>query len=351
MTQIPWAPLVASALGLQVLGVVPLELVHGKISPDLVLCHLRVVDAQKSLVSKKSVAYIDSRSFSGVTSVFLECESENGDLLSGHGVEHGRHNAPDEASLLVVIDLHYLLPVIGHLHEPVALTDVHQVQNVLLEARSSESDTGVQKLGPNSRVLADGVGHLRHIGPGGLAQGGHGIDGRDPLRQEGIGGELRQLRGPQVGGQDVLLRHPVRVHGLESGHGLLAFGSLAASDQDAVGLLQILDGGTLGQKLRVRQDLEVDPLVVVRQNLLNCLRGLHRHGGFLHHNLVRLGDVGNHTRCALPVGQICGLTSSETAGLSGRVDGHENNVGLSHQPLDLGAEEQIFASARLHDLI
>jgi hypothetical protein len=38
-------------------------------------------------------------------------------------------------------------------------------------------------------------------------------------------------------------------------NGFLALGSRVASDENSIGMLQILDGSALGEKLRVRQDL------------------------------------------------------------------------------------------------
>ena len=47
---------------------------------------------------------------------------------------------------------------------------------------------------------------------GRLAERGDRVDGGDALRQHGVGGQLGQLRGPQVGAQDAVLGHPVLVH-------------------------------------------------------------------------------------------------------------------------------------------
>ena len=53
--------------------------------------------------------------------------------------------------------------------------------------------------------------HLLDVGAGGLAERGDGVDGADALREHGVGGELGELRGPEVGEQDALAGHPVRV--------------------------------------------------------------------------------------------------------------------------------------------
>jgi hypothetical protein len=256
--------------------VIPIELVHRQVPLDLVLCHLGVVDADLGLVTEKALAHVNGRGLPGVTGVLLEGKPEDGDLLVGHGVEHGRHHAVHEPALLVVVDLDHLLPVVGNLGQAVALADVHQVQDVLLEAGATEPNTGVQELGANPGVLAHGIGHLRHIGAGGLAEGGDGIHRGDPLRQERIGGELGQLSRPQVGGEDPVLRNPVSIHILESLNGLPALGGLPATDENSVRLEQVLNGCSLSKELRVGEDLVVDALAVVGRDLLNGLSGLDR---------------------------------------------------------------------------
>ncbi len=340
------------ALWLQMLRVIPVEFVHCEIPLHLILCNLRVVDAQKSFVAQKAVADVDCWGFPCIACVLLECEPQNGDLLAGDSVEHGGNHALHESRLLVVVDLHYLFPVVCDLGKAIAFANVHQVQDVLLEARSAETDAGVQELRSDSRVLADGVRDFRDVGASRLAESGHGIDGRDSLRQECIRCELRKLGGPQVGSQDAILRHPVRVHGLQSLHGLSTAGSLATSDEHTIGLGQIFNGGSLCKKLGIGKDLEIDTfVVVVRKDLLDCFGSLHRHSGFLHHDLIRLGDVRNHTSRTLPVSQIRGFPSSKTTGLGGRIHRNEDDIGLGNVLLHIGTEEEILVPTRLHDFI
>ncbi|TVU44955.1 hypothetical protein EJB05_04419, partial [Eragrostis curvula] len=309
----------SGARRLQVHRVVPVELVHGQVPLDLVLRHLGVVDADLGLVTQETLADVDGRGLPGVTGVLLEGEAEDGDLLAGHGVEHGGHDAVDEAALLVVVDLDHLLPVVGHLGQAVALADVHQVQNVLLEAGATKANTGVQELGANPGVLAHGVSHFRHIGAGGLAECGDGVHRGDPLRQERICSKLGKLSRPQVGGEDPVLGNPVSIHILESLNGLPALRGLPATDEHSVRLEQVLNGCALSKELRVGEDLVVDALAVVGQDLLNGLCSLDRDSGFLNNDLVRLGDIGNHAGSTLPVGEVGSLASTKTTGLGGGV--------------------------------
>ncbi|GJN23258.1 hypothetical protein PR202_gb10892 [Eleusine coracana subsp. coracana] len=336
---------------LQVHRVVPVELVHCQVPLDLVLSHLGVVDADLGLVTQKTLAHVDGRGLSGVTSVLLEGKAKDGDLLASHGVEHGRHHAVDETALLVVVDLDHLLPVVGNLGQAVALTDVHQVQDILLEAGATETNTGVQELGANPGVLAHGISHFRYIGTSGLAEGGDGVHRGDPLRQERIGSELGELSRPQVGGEDPVLRNPVGIHILKSLNGLPALRGLPATDEHSVRLEQVLNGCSLSKELRVGEDLVVDALAVVGQDLLNGLCGLDRDSGFLNNDLVRLGDISNHTSSTLPVGEVGSLSSTKTTGLGGCVHRDEDNVSLSDVLLNIGAEEEVLAPALLHNII
>uniref|UniRef100_A0A8R7U5F2 Uncharacterized protein n=1 Tax=Triticum urartu TaxID=4572 RepID=A0A8R7U5F2_TRIUA len=339
------------AHGLQVPRVVPVELSHGEVAPHLLLRHLRVVDADDGLVPEQAPAHVDGRRLARVARVLLEGEPQHGHLLPRDGVEHGGDDAVDEAALLVVVDADDLPPVLCHLGEAVALADVDEVEDVLLEAGAAEADAGGEEARADARVLADGAGHLGDVSAGGLAQRGDGVDGGDALREEGVGGELGQLGRPEVGGDDAVLGDPARVHALEDLHGGLALGGLAAADEDAVGREEVPHGGALGEELRVGQDLVADAAAVVGEDLLDGLRGLDGHGGLLDHDLVGAGDVGDHARGALPVGEVGGLAGAEAAGLGGGVDGDEDDVRLAHVPLHVGAEEEVAAAAALDDVV
>ncbi len=84
------------------------------------------------------------------------------------------------------------------------LGKVNEVKDVLLEAGPAKADRCAQKLGPNAGVLADGVGDFLNVGSRRLANGRERVDGRNALRQHGIGGQFRQLRRPEANGQDTI---------------------------------------------------------------------------------------------------------------------------------------------------
>ena len=69
----------------------------------------------------------------------------------------------------------------------------------------------LKKLVSNPGVQSDGMSHLLHVSSRSLTHCTDGIDAGDPLGQERIGSQFRQLRGPRVGGYDPLTRYPVLV--------------------------------------------------------------------------------------------------------------------------------------------
>ena len=59
--------------------------------------------------------------------------------------------------------------------------EIHQVEDVFLEAAAAKAWTGLEELGPQARIGADGAGQLLHIGAGGFAEGGDAVDRADQL--------------------------------------------------------------------------------------------------------------------------------------------------------------------------
>lgn len=286
-----------------------------------------------------------------VARVLLEGEAEDADLLVGDRVEHAADHGRGEARLLVLVHGHDAAPVLGDLGQVEALGEVHEVQNVLLEARAAEADRAVEELGADAVVGAHGARDLVHVGARGLADGRDGVDARDALREEGVGDELRQLRGPDVGGDDALARHPVLIHAHELLDGRMARFRLGSSDQNPAGLLQVLDGRSLGQELRVGEHLELQALGIRAQHGLDGLGRAHGHGGLLDDDLVGGGDLCDLARAGLAVLGVGGAAGADAALLGGRVDAHEDDVGLVDVLVQIRREEEVLAPARVHELL
>mmetsp|Transcript_26545 Transcript_26545/g.62380 ORF Transcript_26545/g.62380 Transcript_26545/m.62380 type:complete len:224 (-) Transcript_26545:912-1583(-) len=90
--------------------------------------------------------------FSNVTRVLLESVSHNRNLLPRDSVEHGRYNFSRESLLLEIIHGNHLTPIFGTRMQSVCFTQIHEVQNILLETRSSKSYRGLQKALPNAVI-------------------------------------------------------------------------------------------------------------------------------------------------------------------------------------------------------
>lgn len=214
--------------------------------------------------------------------------------LASDGVEQRVHNTLREPALLVLVHVNHLAPVRRDLREMQALREIHQVQNILLEAAAPEPDARAQELRAHTRIAADGVRNLVDIRARRLADRAERIDGRDALREHRVRRELAQLARPQADREYALARDPVRVHGRERGARALALGRLQRADEHPVRLEQVVDRGALGEELGVGEDVE--PAARLRVGLED---GPHRfggaagHGGFLDDDLGGFGDLGD----------------------------------------------------------
>ena len=113
--------------------------------------------------------------------------------------------------LLPCVQGNHLLPVAGHILKAVITAQVNQIEDVLLEAAAAKSRAGREKLGADAAVCTDSIGHLAHVGTGGLTEGGDAVYLADPLGQKSIGRELAELAAPKIGAQNFLRSHPVAV--------------------------------------------------------------------------------------------------------------------------------------------
>ena len=183
---------------------------------------------------------------------------------------------------------------------------------------------------PDPRVSPDGLRDLGHISSGGLAHGGHGVDGGDPLGQEGVGGQLGQLAGPGVHGDDPVRRNPVLVDLRQRLDGRLSFVSLLSTNENSVRRHQIINGSSLRKKFRVGENLERDSgFDVVPQDVGDALGCLDGDGALLHHNLPSLSlldSVCDHPGSQLDILQVSSLAFPNAKGLGRGVHTDENQL-------------------------
>ena len=118
---------------------------------------------------------------------------ETGTNLVSDGVEQGINNLLRKPPLLVLVHLHHLPPVGSNLGQVQTFTQVHQVQDILLETRASETDGRLQEFRANARIVTDGVGNFVDVRASGFADCGESVDGGYTLGKHGIGSELGQF--------------------------------------------------------------------------------------------------------------------------------------------------------------
>jgi hypothetical protein len=211
---------------------------------------------------KESLDHLKSRGLTGIGGVLLEGKTENGNLLANKSVVEALDDTVGETVTGVLVHLDNLSPVLGNLGKTHSLSKVDKVENILLEATATETDTSHQELVTNTGVNTNGTGNLVNIGTSLLANGGDGVDGRDTLSQHRVGNELGELRRPNVGGQNALARDPGVVDLGESLSSSLTGGGRSGTDKDAVRVEKIVDGGTGSQELGVGENLEVNTRAV-----------------------------------------------------------------------------------------
>ena len=318
---------------------------------DLLFPDLRIVDNDLGPFGEKVAADGDGGCLAGVVGVLLEGKSQNADVLAVDGVEEVADDAAAKACLLPVVDLHHALPVGGDLGKAEMLAEIGEVQDVFLEAGSTVADGGLEELRSDARVLADGAGDLVDIRPGGLAECGDGIDRGDALGEEGVGHELGELGGPEVGGEDLLAGDPAGVNGDDFLDGRQPLGGLLSADEDAVGIVQILDSRSFGEELWIGKDLEGAVLGVGPEDGEHGLGGLHRNGALLDDDLGANGLLGDHAGSSLDVLEIGGASGTDSIGLGRGADADEDDVGFADGLANVGGEEEVLPAGRFYDLL
>merc|ERR1712066_1040730 len=170
------------------LHVVILELSHG-----ILLLDLGVEDMHTGTILQQHLYHLQRGCLSHIASVLLESEAEDCDLLVGHGVEEAGDDLVSEVFLLVLVHIDHHLPVTCTFVQTFALANVHQVQDILLEARTTEAHRSPKELRTDPGVCAYSPRDFRNIGAGFLAQLRDGVHAAYPLCQHCIGNKLRKL--------------------------------------------------------------------------------------------------------------------------------------------------------------
>ena len=95
-------------------------------------------------------------------------ETQHGDAFARHRAKEPAHHQGADAVLLPGVERHHLLPVGGSLVQAVVAAEVHQVEDVFLEAAAT-------------KAWADGACHLLRVSSGGFSEDGDAVDRADQL--------------------------------------------------------------------------------------------------------------------------------------------------------------------------
>lgn len=76
---------------------------------------------------------------------------------------------------------HNLLPIVGDLREVQTFTEVYQVQDIFLKARTPETNGCTQEPGADTGILANRMRNFINASTSSLADGGERVDGGNAL--------------------------------------------------------------------------------------------------------------------------------------------------------------------------
>ena len=105
-------------------------------------------------------------------------------------VEKRVHHALREPPLLILIQLHDLSPVGCDFRQMKTFAEIHQVQDVLLEARSAETNGSFEEFGSDAGIETNSVRNLVDIRACGFTNCGQRVDRRDSLGQHCVCSQL-----------------------------------------------------------------------------------------------------------------------------------------------------------------
>ena len=106
------------------------------------------------------------------------------------------------------------------------------------------------------------------------------------------------------------------------------------ADHDAVGSLEIGDGGAFAQELRVRDDGELRARRRFADDAFDLVTGADRHGRFRHHHRIAVEFARDLARRLVDVGQI----GEAVAAPGWRADRDEDGVGAADRLGEIGGE-------------
>jgi hypothetical protein len=178
----------------------------------------------------------------------------------------------------------------------------------------------MQELVADALVHADALGDLLHVGADLLAEVGDLVDEGDLHGEEGVGGVFDQLGGAafaEIERRLVEIERAVDLaHDLDGAR-------LLGAEHDAVGALEVGDGGAFAQEFRVGDDRDVLVRELVAEDALDLVAGADGNRRFGDDDGEAGRQRGDFTRGGIDIGEV----GMAVAAARRRADGDEDDVG------------------------
>ncbi len=260
----------------------------------------------------------DGRRVARVIGVGFEGETEGGDLFAAKGPKGGADFLEEEIEL-VVVDLADFAEEVKI--DALLLGDPGESSDILGKTGAAITQTGAQETRADARVQAHAEGDVFDVGIDGFGEVGDGVDEGDFHGEKCIGGVLDDLRalrrgddersrlgggtgtGQSVGLGIVCAGGERRVDAAEQRGGTIVVGS----DDDAVGVKEIADGGAFAKKLGVGDDVEMIGRNAVTVHAAgDPLVGVDGNSAFFDEDFIAVHGLCNLADDSLDVGEIGG---------------------------------------------
>ena len=228
----------------------------------------RIPRAHLGALREQAPGEHEARRLAHVVGPRLEREPEERDLLAAQRPEPTLE-LPDDTPLLELVHLDdgvQELEVVARVRR-----ELLERERVLREARAAEADARAEERRADPAVEADALGDRRDVCPGRLADVRDLVDEGDARHERGVRSQLHHL-----GGRDVAADER-RLDSLVERRDHVAVACLERTDDDAVGVHEVLHGGALGRELRIGHVADVLETTVV-EPMPNSASGSDRNG-------------------------------------------------------------------------
>ena len=217
-------------------------------------------------------------------------------------------------------------------------------QRILRKTGAAIAGARIQEFAPDPAIKANAAGDFLHIRAHCLAKVGHLVDESDLHRQEGVRRIFDQLGCAPAGEQDWRLIEEERA--IQLAHhfaGALAIGA----DHNAVGDLEVLDGGAFAQEFRIGDHSKVSIRIGLTDDLLNLVARADRNSRLGHDDGEAVHQFGDFLGGGIDIGKV-GMAVAAPRRCPHR---DEDRVGIGNRVLCLRREAEAAGLDILRDEI